>query len=804
MWWQRCGLMKQIKDLRLDQICHSSNESKNPLCLYGPAGKFLLIPIILGSAVIRWNVAVAQEGPKRQARPLSPVLAPSPDASKLTPQQTAVGKSPRVNPRSVPIAQDEVKTRTGVEAVKVEQIVVTAEKRPENVQHVPIAISVLGPKNLAEVSPISPNADIARRTPNFTYLESGGQYANSGNIRGVGSFSPLSPNDTSITYNIDEIPQSAYGIQPSTLDMERVEVLRGPQGTLYGLNTQGGAINYISNRPFFGHELTVGAEYGSKDWRTAQLTANETLIDGVLAGRLALRYNGRNGNYGNSVLGGRDGESNIGAARGSLLFTPDTRTKVLFSFNYNRSEDSMPRFVLKGAPCFPCDGLDQRPVFNREDYGGNLRIEHDFDDFRFVSLSSGQQNNFHQKLDLTDSLIFGKLLGVSGSLLNNPNRDIYTGNIDETRYYQEFRFLSPDSSKIKWTAGLNFFRSDTTVATNGSKFTVPNFSVFSGQQNNRVTLNSYAAFVDGSVPIIGGLRALGGVRLTHFDEDASYRYIGGGLPGTVATFNQNSSFSDTFLTGRMGLSYDWSPNFMIYATAGRGAVGGGYAWNGSNIPSGRPEPSFPTSMSWSYEGGFKSTLLGGRATLNGAVFYNTIKNGHLYVLNRSLLTYQTAALDFDTYGGELEGRVKVTRAFSLQGDIGYTHAELKNVPNNSLTGAKSGNTVPNVPTITASVGGEYRTDAALIGIRHGTVYLSASYQFVDKRAADVTNDFNLHSYGIANARIGWDCDFVKVYVFANNMSNKRYEAVGASYGRGVEAVTVGLGRTVGVGASLKL
>lgn len=688
-------------------------------------------------------------------------------------------------------------------SIVLETITVTAQKRPEDLQDVPASINVLDQQQLQSVSPFSSNADIARRTPNFNYMESGGQYTNSGNIRGVGSFSPLSPNDTSISYNIDEIPQSAYGIQPSTLDMSQVEVLRGPQGTLYGLNAQGGAVNFVPVRPFFGHELSLGAEVGTNGWRMGELIANETLIDNVLAGRLAIRYNGRNGDVANAVIGDKDGGTNVSAVRGSLLFTPSAATEVLFSLNYNRSDDSFPRFILKDSPCFPCSGLNPRPDFQREDFGGNFRIEHSFDSFRFTSVSSIQQNNFQQNLDLTDSLIFSKLLGIPRSSLEVAGQDAYSGKIDETRYYQEFRLSSFQDSPVGWTAGVNFFRSDSSVATDGQNFTLPNFSAFSGQQNNDLTVNTYSAFGDFSVPIVGGLKALGGLRLTHLDADATYRYTGAGLAGTVASYNQDSSFSDTFLTGHAGLSYDWSPQFMTYATVGRGAVGGGFPWNGSNLPGGRSEPSFPTSTSWSYEAGFKSTLLDGRATLNGAVFYNNVKDGHLYVFNRSLLTYQTAALEFDTYGGEIEGRFQVTPEFSLQGGIGYTHAELKNVPLDSPTGAKSGNQVPNVPEFTATIGGEYRIDASRIGINQGEVYINGSYQFVGSRAVDVANSYDLSSYGLANARIGWDGDTAKVYLFANNIFDERYEAVGTYYGPGVEAVTVGLGRTVGVGMNVK-
>jgi iron complex outermembrane receptor protein len=681
-------------------------------------------------------------------------------------------------------------------------ITVTAQKRSEDAQSVPISMTVLESGQLQSVSPAASNADIARRTPNFNYVDSGGQYANSGNIRGVGSFSPLSPNDTSISYNIDEVPQSAYGLPPSTLDMARVEVMKGPQGTLYGLNAQGGAINYVPQRPFFGHELTLGSEIGTNGWRMGQLIANETLIDNVLAGRLALRYNGRNGDFGNAVLGGNDGGTNIGSARGSLLFTPNADTDVLFSFNYDRMDDSQPRFVLKNAYCFPCDGLNPRPDFRREDYGANLRIEHNFDAFKFTSLSSIQQNTFRQTLDLTDSLVFSKLLGRPQSFFDVNGKDYYQGNIDETRYYQEFRLSSLEGSPIAWTGGANFFRSDSSVSTNGQNFTLPNFSAFSGQQNNELVVNSYSAFGDVTVPIIGGLKAIGGLRLTHADTDVTYRYTGGGLPGTVASFLQNSSYSDTLLTGRAGLSYDWSPQFMTYATVGRGAVGGGYAWNGSNVPTGQPEPFFPASASWTYEAGFKSTLLDNRMTLNAALFYNDVAKGHLYVFNRSLLTYQTAALDFDSYGGEIEARFQVTPEFSLQGGLGYTHAELKDVPANSPTGAKSGNRVPNVPALSATIGGEYRIDASRIGIDQGQVYVSGSYQFVGDRSVDVANSYTLAAYGIANARIGWDGNSTKVYAFANNLFDTRYEAVGTYYGPGVEAVRVGLGRTVGLGINV--
>lgn len=221
-------------------------------------------------------------------------------------------------------------TGTGPDdTIMLDPITVTARRHDEDAQSVPISMNVIEGRAVDRISPSTSNTDIARMTPNFVTQEFGGPYTNIGHIRGVGSLFPLSPDDTSVSFNVDEIPMSAFGLPPSTLDLTRVEVLRGPQGTLYGRNSQGGAVNYIPNRPEFMRELRLRGEVGTNGWHLGEIVANTPLIDDVLAGRLALQYSNRDGDIRNVVQGGDDGEVTVGVARGSLLWTPTDDTSVL-------------------------------------------------------------------------------------------------------------------------------------------------------------------------------------------------------------------------------------------------------------------------------------------------------------------------------------------------------------------------------------------------------------------------------------------------------------------------------------------
>ncbi len=679
-----------------------------------------------------------------------------------------------------------------------EPITVTARHHAEDAQSVPISIDILQGERLQEIPPASSNSSIAQQTPNFYHADGGNRYTNKATMRGVGSLLPMSPDDTSVVFNVDEIPTSAFGPMPATLDLERIEVLRGPQGTLYGRGAQAGAVNFVPVRPGFDKELQLRSEVGTNGWALGELIANTPLIDDVLAGRLAVRYSTQDGDIQNPIAGGEGGGFKVGSGRGSLLFTPDPDTTALLSFNYN-SNDGTTLNVLRNSPCFPCNGSNPRDDHFVENYGVNLRVEHAFEAFRLTSVSSVQRYNADSRIDLVDGLLWGVF---PPEMVNDPHTDIFHDDNRETNYFQDLRLSSLDGSTVTWTAGLNFFRSAFSGRPYGENVTFPGFELFSGEYTQSHSTNSYAAFGEATVPLVGGLNGILGLRLTHEEKDFHYLFLGDGAPGTVDRHEQNSDFSDTYLTGRSGFSYDWSDDFMTYATIGRGAVSGGYPTAPIEIMFGRDEPMFPTSLSWTYETGFKSTLWDGRATLNGSVFYNDVENGHLLSYEAVTRAYAIAALAYTSYGGELEATVQVTSALQLFGGVGYVRATLGNVPPDSGTGASTGNTVPNVPEFTANIGAEYRLPADHLGIDHGEFYATASYQYVGSRAVDVKNSFELDPYGLVNGRIGWEGDQASIYAFGYNIFDERYEITGGMSGTD-QIVRPGLGRTIGFGTTVK-
>lgn len=684
--------------------------------------------------------------------------------------------------------------------IQLDAITVTARKRVESDQNVPVSTSVLTADRIAGISPVQSNQDLARSVPNFTFVDLGGQSANAANIRGVGSFSPISADDTSVVFYVDEAPLSVYGIAPSLLDTERVEVLRGPQGTLFGRNSQGGAVNIVSRLPSFARSFEARAEIGSSRYGLGEIIANAPLVDNVLAGRLAMRYSTFGGDIPNIVAGGHDGAVRIGAARGSLLFTPGDRTEAVLSFSYNRQEDTTPRFLLRDITGFPVSAVDPRTRVEAQAYGVNLRVKQEFDAFTLHSVTSAQRTTSTQVLDLTDGLVFSRVTGLAAAFFSRPYADVATIDLRETILQQEFRLTSPDGGPIAWTLGVNAFHSDLAAERLGRAVT-PAFVSINGLQSNAFATTSLAAFGEVTVPVGEKLKASFGLRGTHERKEASYLFNGLGLPGVVRAFANSDSLSDNFMTGRAALSYEWSKDVMTYASLSRGYVTGGFPTIAVNSYLGKPEAPFAASTSWTYETGFKAKLFDDRLDLKASLFYNDVKNGHLVVFNPVAAVFSVATLDYTSYGGEIEASAKLAPWLEALGGVGYTHARLHNVPAGSLTGARSGNNVPNVPAWTGNLGLQARLPASLIGLP-GELTGRIAYQYVGSRAVDAANTFDLKAYGLLNAKLGWEREGFSVYGFANNIFDTRYQSWGQSFGT-VATVRVGQGRLVGIGASAR-
>ncbi|MGE3923842.1 MAG: TonB-dependent receptor [Lautropia sp.] len=687
-------------------------------------------------------------------------------------------------------------------AAELPAVTVTARKREEPVQAVPISVTVIDPQATAVAAPADGNAGLARSTPNLSFADSGGQFGNLFVIRGVGSFAPLSSDDTSVVMYLNEVPRSVYGAPPALLDVERVEVMRGPQGTLFGRNTQGGAINVISNAPVFERTFSATAEAGTHGHALGEVVANAPLSD-TLAGRLAVRYSNLDGTVPNILSGDREGRVRVGAARGALLWLPGDETAITLSAFHDRRQSDAPRFVWRQNPAFPQSAVDPANDIRWRDDGASLKAEHDFGRVRFTSLTSYQDARSFQPFDLTEGFLYAAMTGRPQAAFDVPYADYAGARFREKTAQQEFRLSSRVDGTFTWTAGINLFRSrfsnDTLAVASPAAF---NFQTQNGTQDNRIDTDSAAAFGEGTLALTDRLKATLGLRYTHERKAADYRFTGNGNPATVPFSQHRLRLSDHFATGRAGLSYQWTPDLMAYATVSRGAVSAGYPVVQTNGPLGRPEVPYPTSTSRTYEAGFKSMWLDRRLSLNGSVFYNDVEHGHLIVFDPTQLFFGTASLDYESRGVELEAAASLSRHLKLTAGIGYTHAELVGVPAGSATGARSGNRVPNMPNVNGALGLRYEAPMT-IGGAPGRLTAALAWQYVGKRAADVKESFELPGYDVVNARIGWQHGRWELYGFAWNLFDQRYLVAGQAWTPAVSSVRTGQPRVVGIGATVR-
>jgi iron complex outermembrane receptor protein len=682
-------------------------------------------------------------------------------------------------------------------------VTTTARKREESAHVVPISMTVVdGTAAATATTPADSNAGLARAASNVAFADSGGQYGNLFVIRGVGSFAPLSADDTSVVMYFNEMARSVYGAPPSLIDIDRVEILRGPQGTLFGRNTQGGAVHVVPNAPTFQRTFSATTEAGTHGHALGDVVANMPFSES-LAGRVALRYSRRDGTVPNVATGGKDGRTEVGAARGSLLWLLGDRTIATFTGFHDARASSAPRFIWRQNPAFPQSAVAPAGNIRWKDTGASLKFEHEFDTLRLTALTGYQDSRSHQPFDLTDGLVYAAMTQQAQSLYNLPYADYANIHFREQVLQQEVRLSTREDGPWSWTAGVHALRSrfgnDTQAVASAAAF---NFQTQNGTQDNRIRTDSIGLFGEGTASLSARLKATLGLRYTHEAKDADYLFVGNGNAAVVPRSSHSQRLTDHFVTGRVGLSYDWTADAMVYATVSRGAVGAGFPAVQANGAYGKAEAPYPSSKSWTHEAGFKTLWLDRRLGLNGAVFHNEVRNGHLIVFNPSQLLFGTASLDYRSQGVELEALVKPNPRLQLSAGLGHTRAELVDVPGGSPTGARSGNRVPNMPRLNATLGLQYDTPLR-IGGAEGQLKTSVAWQYVGRRAADVKDSFTLPGYGLVHARLGWQHGHWEIYGFASNLLGKHYLVAGQAWTAAVSSVRLGQPRLVGLGATAR-
>lgn len=694
----------------------------------------------------------------------------------------------------------------------IEEITVTARKRSEKLRDVPFSVEAQTRRQLEEKG-VTDGPSALRDVAGAAAPSFGDRSSSFLTMRGVGPILfPLSPDDSSVLTFVDGAPlgiSSSYG---AYLDLQRVEVMKGPQSVLFGRNTTGGAINLIPVLPSHVTEGYAKAEYGTANTRKLEGAFGGSLIEDKLAGRFAFRINGVDGHIKNDFgkkLGSEDGY----VARGSLLFTPNERTKWLVTLAGEKVNGVPAYYVLKGdsAPILAGQNLYRD---NSESLNVSSKFEHALDAFNFTSLTALHNRRAHFEYN-ADFYLMQRVTGMPLPLLSNPNTNYFRRQIDDSRFTQEFRLASKDGERIPWLLGAAYYRDQGRWDSSRNVFLYGPFAA--GRDTYNLTTHGKALFGEVTYPIIDKLKFSLGGRYTHENKSFVGDYFTDGTPGTVPYFRETGKKDYSFWTGRAALSYDWNPNLITYGSIARGYKSGGYGSFNQLMGLGVARKPYDSSNSITYEVGARTNFLDNRLKVNASLFFNDLKKEQ--ILGWDAATFNTLALNVDarTYGGEIDAAYKLNSHWEVGAGAAYTFSEMRNVSAALAAvqpGMKSGNQLPLVPEWTGRAAISYRAALSELGmggsaIGNANLVGRVSYNFTGFRFGEAANVAKLDPMHIVSARLGLEWERGEAYIFGDNLLNKRNTVFAQPYGTSVVTgntvygATYSRGLVAGIGATLR-
>lgn len=671
-------------------------------------------------------------------------------------------------------------------------IIVTAQKREESVQEVPISITVFGQDDLDKFDVVDIQ-DFAVRTPGLTFGGFSDLKLSPTVIRGVNAATGSAGADPSVGYYLDEVFLGpGAGAALDLFDVERIEVLRGPQGTVFGRNTIGGVIHIVTKRPEQEFTASLEGEYGNFDHVRVRGRIAGPIAPGVLSGAVSGLFFEREGFTENRFLG-EDGDDTLRRAlSASLDFTPSDVFKVEFNADYTNIRQRSKNFEtyelnpagliaflspINGVPINdnPSDRIIFSDFLSRErleSWGGSVRALVDLGNVELVSVTGYRK---HDYFNIGDTDVSPLDIGLDGDPEN------------VSRFSQEIRLASTGDDRFQWLLGGYYLDQSTDnqsfieLGRDLSLVLTMDPNALDGLRagsSAQLETDSYAVFGNASYAFSDQFDVTVGGRFTYEEKSIVYNqddplFLLGGTIVDLTAADDWSAFTPSFT-----LRYRWAEKDILnYITISRGFKSGGFNDALGDVTG----ISFDPEFLWNYEAGLKSTWWDNRVFLNASVFYMLWRDIQL----RADDPTTPAAFDPITlnagkahsFGAEVEYSARFTDAFSVDGFFTYLDAEFDEgvVPAPPPATPTPLNKLPRAPNYTIGFGAEYKTpigngiELLLRGdlIHEGESFLTIVTADPDSRVAPHT---------ILNGRIalahdenGWQIAF-----WAKNITNEIY------------------------------
>lgn len=696
-----------------------------------------------------------------------------------------------------------------------EEIVVTAQKREQSLNDVAVSVNAATSEDIKNMRMTSA-ADIAAISPNVDFKSTLGGANPAITIRGIGLNDFNVNNNPSVGVYVDEVFVTSPAMMTFAMfDIGRVEVLKGPQGTLYGRNSNGGAINIISAKPTPETEGYITVGVGDYDMREVEGALSGALND-AWSGRISFRYDERDGYHENEITNDDLGFNETQAMRVQLAYDNGEDFRASFALTHGQQEFGTLPFTAYGiyepgttTPCATNAVLNNRCVndqnwlrpdddptkhwlnaeevdlFNDNEVDSDMfvaSLSWDLGDYTLDSITSWSQLDRDWAEGASDHDP-NALTNASGSSTGIVSAVVKDEEVDQIS--QEFR-LSYSGDGYNWITGF-FYSKDNVETENYADFkNLPQvgFDVLWGYEQET---ESMAIFASGEYELSDTLTLNVGLRYSDEErefEGATYAYFDGVAVDVVDLFfgpaitpvtdladatiaGTDDSISEDNLSGRIGLDYRPDADWLIYGYVANGFKSGGFI--GDFVFDQVVYEPYDSEEVTSYEIGFKGTLLDSTMQLNGAVFYYDYKDMQTLVpLNTPAGTvFPLANADqASVLGAEIEVQWLPVQGLSLRGGLGYLDHELDD---DAL-----GEDIPSTADIQATAMARYEfpvADGLLVAVQ-GDVKHSDS-KFVEAFNSDL---LEAKEYTVLNARIALmeETGSWEVAAWAKNLTDEEY------------------------------
>lgn len=708
-------------------------------------------------------------------------------------------------------------------------VIVTAQKREENLQRVPAAISVVSGAQFEARGGVNIQS-LQQLVPSLNFKDSPTTIDSSLFLRGVGTINFSIAAEPSVGFVVDGVSYARSGEAFGDLyDIERIEVLRGPQGTLFGKNSSAGVVNIVTKKP--GHRLAGYVEgTATSDSEYKAKAAIDIPFSENITSRFTATYDNYGGNIRNLTLNRTVNGYERYGFRGMIVAEATSALTFTLIGDWRHTNADCCAEIVGTAPAGALAGAlngvtlagaatreirQNTLTFTREtSWGGSLQA--DWDIASAGTLTSITAYRKYRNYGSRDGDFIGGVYAISGG----NQLDDY-GPEPASTFTQEIRLASPGNQTFEYVIGgfyydaraqRTFQRDDivcsaTTLpaeapglfpcAVGSSTLTFPSAVGTFGS-----TIKNVAAYGNLTFHATDWLRLIAGGRYTHDDISAFNNRVaatnggGPGLAGAGAAYNLKTSHSD--FSGRLGIQADLAPRLMAYATFSQGYKGP--AFNTYFNQNANQLAPIPAETSNAYELGAKFKTSDGSFTLNTALFYAKYQHfqANSFVnLNGSVVTQLTDAGEVSTKGIELESLIRPARNFTITAGIAYTDAQIDkfNIPPNSPATAtdRRGEQLPLAPTWKGNIGATWKIETGGFANIELGGNISLTSDQVSSLQAGVTpadkavrNAITIDGYALVDANIAlvdpkgvW-----RLSLFGRNLTDQSYASLITSGGPG--------------------